>query len=187
MNYHELSSHEILDRDYSIKLIERTGKSIVIAPHGGRIEPCTSKIANAIAASDISLYLFEGLKSGLNHKLHIKSTNFDEPLLANFLKSCDFSLTIHGLKDKNSLVYVGGLHPTYKEKIQRSLGKSGFNAVIDTTNHSGSDINNICNGNRKMKGVQLEVTRGLRDKMSMDDHCLESFANSVRTSIKDII
>lgn len=62
----------------------------IIAPHGGRIEPGTSKIARRIAGmGDYNLYLFEGLRDKSFPELHIKSTNFDEPQCFELIAKCD--------------------------------------------------------------------------------------------------
>jgi poly-gamma-glutamate hydrolase-like protein len=59
----------------------------LVAPHGGGIEPGTSELADAIAASDLSFYTFEGLKPSGNTDLHITSTRFDEPMCLTLLAS----------------------------------------------------------------------------------------------------
>jgi hypothetical protein len=54
---------------------------LLVAPHGGSIEPMTSEIVFAVASvSNRAYYLFEGQLRRNNWKdLHIDSTSFDEP------------------------------------------------------------------------------------------------------------
>jgi phage replication-related protein YjqB (UPF0714/DUF867 family) len=78
-NFLELATKETQSIDFRVRLQQRTGKAVVLAPHGGGIEPGTSEIAEAIAGADLSFYAFEGIKPADNRILHITSTRFDEP------------------------------------------------------------------------------------------------------------
>ena len=56
-----LSAKMTPDVDYRIRAEDRGSAVILLAPHGGTIEPETSLIAEAIAGRDYSYYLFEAL------------------------------------------------------------------------------------------------------------------------------
>src|SRR5580704_3841422 len=73
-----------------------SGATLILAPHGGGIEPGTSELAEAIAGDDHSLYLFEGMKQRNNRDLHITSTNFDERECMTALHRSDRVVAIHG-------------------------------------------------------------------------------------------
>jgi phage replication-related protein YjqB (UPF0714/DUF867 family) len=60
---------------------------------------------------------------------------------------------------------VGGRNQGLKNRIIQKLKNNGFNAKEDTTDHSGRDVENICNKCKSMEGLQLEISKGLRDKM----------------------
>ena len=78
-NYADLSAEMLRDDDYQIRAEDRSSAVVIIAPHGGTIEPETSLIAEAIAGRDHSYYLFEALKAGAHGDFHITSHRFDEP------------------------------------------------------------------------------------------------------------
>ena len=80
-SYADLARAQTRGRDYRIVVERRPASPVaVIAPHGGGIENGTSELARAIAASDFSLYLFEGLRRSRNYTaLHLTSRCFDEP------------------------------------------------------------------------------------------------------------
>ena len=165
-NFKSLSGAQKKGRDFEIRVKKTKSRIAIIAPHGGGIEPGTSEIAKSIAGEDFTYYSFEGIKNKDNKKyLHITSTNFDEPGCVEMCKNSDIVLAIHGTKDKDEIAYVGGRHEGLKQKIINELTKAGFNAKEDTTNHSGRDAKNICNRGRPKKGLQLEISRGLRKKM----------------------
>ena len=94
-NFQVLKMHEQEGRDYWINTRSNWHQVLIIAPHGGKIEPYTSEIAKWIADEDFSWYSFEGI----NQRLHITSHNFDEPTLLQALRKASTVVTIHGLKN----------------------------------------------------------------------------------------
>src|SRR5258706_16343216 len=107
-NFRDLADHEIKDVDYRIRT-QSASTTLILAPHGGGIEPGTSEIAEAIAAHDHSLYVFEGLKTSGNGGLHITSSNFDEPTFREIAAKADRVVSIHGEERDDAGVLVGGL------------------------------------------------------------------------------
>jgi phage replication-related protein YjqB (UPF0714/DUF867 family) len=59
-NFQQLARAHMIGVDFEIRLREVPGAILVLAPHGGAIEPGTSEIANAIAGKDYSFYAFIG-------------------------------------------------------------------------------------------------------------------------------
>jgi phage replication-related protein YjqB (UPF0714/DUF867 family) len=165
--YAELQSHEVEGRDY--RIILKLGRSgvLVLAPHGGCIEPGSSEIATAVAADDHSLYIFEGLKPAGNWNLHLASTRFDEPVCISALKQSKRAITIHGCRDKSDLVYLGGLDIILQRSVEDSLSHSGF-ITGRRDGITGRSEQNICNRNVSASGVQIELSRDLRFAMFVD-------------------
>ncbi len=164
-DFANLSDNEIEGRDYQILVNKQDSPIVIMAIHGGGIEPGTSEIAKAIAHGHLSLYCFEGIKSGGNDVLHITSTHFDEPKCLNLAQQSDIVVTIHGCYDKSEQVYIGGLHGEFIDQIIETMNGSGIIAVKDVSNHSGEYTRNICNMGRFHKGLQLELSEGLRINM----------------------
>ncbi|WP_180961083.1 poly-gamma-glutamate hydrolase family protein [Shewanella sp. GutCb] len=162
-NFEDLANSEIAGRDFVIKLACRESKTLVIAPHAGAIEPGTSEITLAIARDDTSYYLFEGVKEAGNGKLHITSTNFDEPQALKIAASSDFTIAIHGEASDNEIVYLGGRNKALQSQISASLKKAGFKVDKHTNSRlQGTSKENICNRCASASGVQLELGKGLR-------------------------
>jgi phage replication-related protein YjqB (UPF0714/DUF867 family) len=148
---------------FSITTHDGGSSLVIVAPHGGGIEPGTSEIALAVAGGDLSYYLFEGKKSEGNADLHITSSNFDEPECLKLLKSADTVITVHGEGGDDEVVYLGGRDEVLLAAIEQSLQRHGFAA----RKHGDSDLQgrhprNICNMGCSGAGVQLELSRGLR-------------------------
>jgi phage replication-related protein YjqB (UPF0714/DUF867 family) len=137
-----------------------------MAPHGGCIEPGTDILASTLAAHRHAYYGFIGLKPRGNRSLHLPSHRFDEPL-ANYLAArADWILTLHGWACRDATILVGG-----RDRIQRGLfcdrlRAAGFRArITHRQGLAGRHPLNLCNRGRRRAGVQLEIGRGLRDRL----------------------
>jgi phage replication-related protein YjqB (UPF0714/DUF867 family) len=181
--YQELKRHESEGTDYIICSREGTSGIAVIAPHGGGIEPGTMEISDAIAGDEHTFYCFKGIKKSGNAGLHMSSKAFDEPLGVGLVKHSDTAISVHGCKDKQAVVYLGGLDRTLMKKIDRSLIQSGFNTDKNPVpGLQGKHPGNICNRSRTDQGVQLEISEALRRRMF--DH-LTDINGRKRTEVFD--
>jgi phage replication-related protein YjqB (UPF0714/DUF867 family) len=162
-HFAELNKHEKLGSDYQIRLRRCTSATVIIAPHGGKIEPGTSEIAEAIAGSEFSFYAFEGIKEGHNGELHITSTRFDETAAVHLVSTSAKAIAIHGENSQEEIAYLGGLDLSTLRDIERSLRLRGFAAMTHSkVNLQGRHPSNICNRTMNGSGVQLELSKGLR-------------------------
>ncbi|MFB3909518.1 MAG: poly-gamma-glutamate hydrolase family protein [Candidatus Eisenbacteria bacterium] len=151
--------------DFSRVVLARPGTTAVVAPHGGGIEAGTSEISRALAGARRTLYLFEGIRPRANQDLHVPSTSFDDPLLLDLLAKSRIVVTVHGCAGAEPAVYLGGLDDRGKRTIEEELRAGGFHAAPDRSGRDGSDPANICNRGSSGRGVQLEITRGLRRQL----------------------
>lgn len=153
------------ETDYHITWIDRNAHITVIAPHGGNIEPHTSEIAELIAADRYNLFCFNGLRSSSNQVLHITSHNYDEEQALALVQSSAFVIAIHGCSRKDQMIYIGGLFDELKEQIGEALDRARIPSVVcdKTSGYGGKRADNICNKGISGKGVQLEISRPLRD------------------------
>jgi phage replication-related protein YjqB (UPF0714/DUF867 family) len=184
-SFRQLREREEEGRDYRIRIAPKNGHVLVMAPHGGKIEPGTAEIAEAIAGHDYSFYSFEGLRADGNSVLHIESHLFDEPRALEAVEKADIVITIHGqLNQKDAFVMIGGLNDSLGSEIKRQLEASGFQARPPAEGLEGIDPMNICNRGRAKQGVQLEMSRKVRDSLRTDRVQLHSFADAVREAIR---
>ena len=165
-SFNELKDLEELDRDYRIAIRDRMSPITVIAPHGGKIEPMTSYIADSIAGNKFNCYCFEGIKVRNNEILHITSHNFDEPQALNLIAQSKTVVTVHACTDKEALVYLGGLDAALIRAIAKGFRSAGIMGAKQNLNYRGVNPKNICNRGATGKGVQLEISRGLRDDLN---------------------
>jgi len=188
-SFDELRRHEREGIDFRICVTQRGPRVAVIAPHGGKIEPATSEITAAIAGTLYSSYYFEGLRSRPHSRLHITSTKFDEPKCLALISMCDLVVAVHGLAGRHKAIDVGGRDHQLRELIDAKLRDAGFNSKIVTRGgHAAISRSNICNKGRRGAGVQLEITRALRDEFMQGARSrkLADFADVVVSAIANV-
>jgi phage replication-related protein YjqB (UPF0714/DUF867 family) len=181
----QLSRNEREGIDFRVMRLLRRSHVAIIAPHGGKIEPGTSEIAAAIADDRHNLYCFEGTKLRSNFDLHIASANFDEPSCVELVARCDQVIGVHGLDGRRKVVEVGGLDAGLRDAICANLLGAEFAAKVVTIGRcAGTDQENICNRGARGSGVQLEISKGLRDGLTAHKEALGRFANAVRVALE---
>jgi phage replication-related protein YjqB (UPF0714/DUF867 family) len=158
----ELVKHHPEGRDFVIEVDEVNGSPLlVVAPHGGLIEPGTSQMARSIAGKEFSYYAFVGARRSGNSALHITSHHFDEPRCLDLLSRHDYVIAVHGCKGTGT-VFVGGLDSKLGSFLNVSLSEAGFVSKLGGHRFPGVEPKNICNRGRRDKGVQIELTADLR-------------------------
>lgn len=194
-NFAELESHEQAGVAYRIA-VRRAGPSFaIVAPHGGGIEPGTSELADAVAGALHAFYAFEGLKASGNRDLHITSTRFDEPMCLTLVGVSQIVVTVHGEEGEGGGegVFIGGLDTARGDRIGAALTRAGF----DVRKHpspdlQGLDPENLCNRGRSQAGVQLELSKGVRETMfesltregrTHPTACFDVFVNALRQAL----
>jgi phage replication-related protein YjqB (UPF0714/DUF867 family) len=168
-NYLELQQHKRRDVDYCIETRSQSDTLIILAIHAGGIEMGTSELAHAIAGKDFSWYLFEGL-GGNTQDMHITSTNFDEPRCLEMLKEHQMAHSLHGFtgSDTDPSIYLGGNNQPLIQHLLAALRSGGYSAWINTGKYSATDPANVCNRTSLGRGVQLELSGGLRSQFFED-------------------
>jgi phage replication-related protein YjqB (UPF0714/DUF867 family) len=165
-SFAELSRNEQDGVDFTILFRQRNSRFAIIAPHGGGIEPGTVDIADALAGSEFSFYAFKGTKKSGNTVLHLTSNRFDEPVGLTIAGNAAIVISIHGSRDRGDTILIGGRHRELKQRLLEALRSAGFTAEIsESAGLRGQDPANICNHGTSGEGVQLEIARGLREKM----------------------
>ena len=166
-NYSQLRKCEQEGADYQIRFHERSSGILIVAPHGGCIEPGTTEIAHAVAGKEHSIYCFEGLKDRDNNILHITSTHFDEPIALKLAGKAWSILALHGCRDDKPIIYLGGKDGILLEEIRNTLEETGI-PVGHNPRFPGRHPDNICNLNFRGEGVQMEISLALR-RLMFDD------------------
>ena len=160
-------------------------QKIVMAIHGGGIEPGTSEIALAAAGYHPAtlipvddgrglhdLWLFEGLLSKRNDDLHVAAINYNEPIATELVQNARRCLSLHGCTDAKAkvsethplgIIQIGGLDFELRHIVMEELAAAGIPAEIATDEElKGEDPRNI--GNKTQIGgcVQLEMGKSYR-------------------------
>jgi phage replication-related protein YjqB (UPF0714/DUF867 family) len=88
-------------------------------------------------------------------------------------------VAVHACTGTAGLVHIGGLNKTLGRMIANKLQNHAINTSFDHPKFEGTNPDNICNRGATGIGVQLEVTRDLRDDLQK----VESIARAVRAAL----
>lgn len=163
LSFDELFKHEIEGKDFYITC-KGTGSNVVIlALHGGGIEPGTEEIASALWHSDEGLFIFSGIKHTGNKHLHITSTKYNHPLALDLIKNAKLVLSIHGTNEAKQITYIGGRDKKGGLAIARSLRHSNFEVSSTPPSRlDGQNRVNIVNLGKTRRGIQIEISKTQR-------------------------
>jgi phage replication-related protein YjqB (UPF0714/DUF867 family) len=176
-SYEEILKRKLLPgRDLRVEFGDaKIDQCLLIAPHGGGIEPGTSEIMRAVAnLGGWAWYDFAGfLRQGNKESLHIASTRFNEPTLLALLPQTRFVVSFHGADTAGqALAYVGGKwkqgRDALVEAINSTAAEHGLRAIDSTVGTvaphlRGLDDNNLTNRGKSGEGVQIEFSREARN------------------------
>jgi phage replication-related protein YjqB (UPF0714/DUF867 family) len=179
-SFAELSRHMREGADFEIRLSRGIWPVMIAAPHAGRIEPGTGRIARAIAGSEFSVYEFRGIRPSENWKLHLTAHRFDEPRCLAAVRLARLAVTVHGVRGEESFVMVGGKAVGLAGKIAELLSEAGFHVRESTGGLRGLHPQNLCNRGRAGRGVQIEMSAGLRRFLLADCGLENQFSAAVR-------
>lgn len=150
---------------------------VILAPHGGNIEPGTSEIAQAMyydlfnKSRHVTLWMLNGYSpgGGAFERFHIPSDEFeseDFPKLGCILgRNYAQSIAFHGCKDDT--VYVGGTADNgFKSEVAEAIfGAIHGNIALEVVSngpYAGTSTNNIVN-RLSSSSIQIELPRRIRD------------------------
>ncbi|WP_238007143.1 poly-gamma-glutamate hydrolase family protein [Dactylosporangium sp. AC04546] len=167
--------------------------TVVLALHGGGIEPGTSELCMAIAGyhpatgsvepvggPTYDYWMFEGIRSSNNSPLHVTSTHCDDPVARALAAGARRAVSLHGctpaqagLADGTAAVLIGGLDTTLKNELLSLFAIGSIQGIQDIQAYDaasipalgGDDPANIVNRTLTGGGVQLELTTPLRNAM----------------------
>ena len=171
--------------DYLKQAVKRASNCLIMAPHGGKIEPGTSELAKAVASEDHSLFLFEGIRKRPHNDLHVTSHKYDDEEAIEIVSEHAVVVAFHGRRDRDdpATVHVGGLDAATRDAIISELALEGFNAAVGCGELAGEHEKNICNRGSRSSGVQLEVPKSLRNDLLSEPDLLNKFSRAVRKAI----
>jgi phage replication-related protein YjqB (UPF0714/DUF867 family) len=186
-SFQDLAAEMQQEIDYRIRLVDRGSSVVILAPHGGSIEPETSEIGEALAGTNYSFYAFEALKPGVHGDFHITSHRFDEPRALDLVSRAFTAVAIHGRKDDGTeTVWLGGRAADLRDSIGVFLREAAFLAEPNIT-LPGTHQFNICNRTRSGEGVQLELPRSLRRTLAAEPDVLQNFCAAIRNAIQSTL
>jgi phage replication-related protein YjqB (UPF0714/DUF867 family) len=163
----KLALQEPPGRAFLIQWRRGTSGLVVMAIHGGGIEPGTTEIADAVAGDRHGFYSFVGIKPVGNSSLHLSSRLFDEAIGLRLAASAKTVVSVHGCRGRGAWTYLGGRDEVLQRSVAEALQAAGF-STGKCARFPGASRQNICNRGSSAKGVQLELSLGLRRSFFVD-------------------
>lgn len=187
-NFAELCANEVYGLGYKIESKDNKSTVAIIAIHGGYIEAGTTQLARATSdLGSYNYYSFMGILKSGNTRLHITSTNFDENIARDLVAKSNLTISLHGCSGTDKVTYLGGLDTALGKQIEIALTSAGFIVKPSTSELNGTSLKNIVNNNLTGKGVQLEMTKGLRDSFltskNVDSSSLTKYSAALNKGI----
>ncbi|AOT71925.1 poly-gamma-glutamate hydrolase family protein [Geosporobacter ferrireducens] len=178
--------------DYTIKTTDTGRDTTILALHGGGIERGTSELVEALKGyGKYNTYLFEGLKATDNGSLFLKAINFDEPAAVRLVKNSDYTVSVIGAAGNDETTYIGGQNKILAELIKLHLTAKGYNVktlsipdrIAGTMNSNIVNKNKLFNDSYQIGGVQIAISKGLRDKLVTDSSILNDYSGSINEAL----
>jgi phage replication-related protein YjqB (UPF0714/DUF867 family) len=128
--------------DDTLARTDETPKTVILAPHGGGIEPGTSELCLAVAGYHpanlpqvppagvtYDYWMFEGVREDDNRELHVTSTGCDDEVAVSLCAGSLNALALHGFSDDDQVVLVGGANPDSTPNPLRDYLVDGLRAA----------------------------------------------------------
>jgi len=190
-SFAELSASEEA-ADYTIKTTDIGSDTTILAIHGGGIERGTSELVEALNGYDkYNTYLFEGLKAADNGSLFLRAINFDEPTAVGLVQNSDYTLSVIGAAGNEEVTYIGGQNKMLAELIRLHLITKGYNVktlripdrIAGIMDSNIVNKNKLFNDDYRIGGVQIAISKGLRDKFTTDSGILNDYSGSINEAL----
>ncbi|MEG6512729.1 poly-gamma-glutamate hydrolase family protein [Desulforamulus ruminis] len=179
---------------YTVKTNVVGSNTTILAIHGGGIERGTSEVVKALGGSGkYNTYSFEGLKAADNGSLFIKAINFDEPTAISLVNKSDYTVSVVGAAGDDEVTYIGGQNKLLAELIRLHLTAKGYNVktlniqdrIAGVMDSNIVNKNKLFNNSYQLGGVQIAISKGLRDKLATDSGTLNDYSGTINNALSE--
>ncbi|OPX89848.1 MAG: hypothetical protein A4E53_01363 [Pelotomaculum sp. PtaB.Bin104] len=179
---------------YTVKTNVVGSDTTILAIHGGGIERGTSEVVKALGGSGkYNTYSFEGLKEADNGSLFMKAINFDEPTAVSLVNQSDYTVSVIGAAGDDEVTYIGGQNKLLAELIRLQLTAKGYNVqtlsipdrIAGVMNSNIVNKNKLFNDSYQLGGVQIAISKGLRDKLATDSGTLNDYSGTINQALSE--
>lgn len=177
---------------YTVKTNVVGSDTTILAIHGGGIERGTSEVVETLGGTGkYNTYSFEGLKAADNGSLFVKATNFDEPTAVSLVNQSDYTVSVIGAAGDDEVTYIGGQNRLLAELIRLHLTARGYSVktlsipdrIAGVMNSNIVNKNKLFNGSYELGGVQIAISKGLRDKLVADPGALNNYSGAIDQAV----
>ncbi|SFG09697.1 Phage-related replication protein YjqB, UPF0714/DUF867 family [Desulfotomaculum arcticum] len=180
--------------DYTINTNDIGSDTTILAIHGGGIERGTSELVEALNGyGKYNTYSFEGLKATDNGSLFVRATNFDEPTAVSLVNKSDYTVSVIGAAGDDEVTYIGGQNKLLAELIRLHLTAKGYNVktlsipdrIAGVMDSNIVNKNELFNDSYQLGGVQIAISKGLRDELAADSGTLNDYSGTINQALSE--
>lgn len=170
-NFAELAAHKKQGTDYDFEIQRTSSPVLVMAFHGGLIEPGTTELGKALGQYGFNFYSFVGLTQEEMDAptltcadVHLTSARFDEPQLQALTAKAQACVTLHGFGGVEADFCVGGASEEKRRALSALLAREFpdlRSCELCCPPFNGTSAKNPANQCR-VWGVQIEMSPQVR-------------------------
>lgn len=191
-SFEELARNNVAGKDYEIQIQRFNSPVLVMAFHGGLIEPGTTELGEELSRGEFNFYTFIGKKNRDVHEpsftsadLHLTSARFDEPQLLKLTSESQSCVALHGFGGEEADFCVGGANPEMRKAFVSKLGSAlpeYRSCELCCPPYNGVSLKNPAN-RCQTTGVQIEMSPAVRRRILVD----ETFKKGVAQAMKEVL
>lgn len=191
-SFAELARENIEGKDYEILIQKTQSRVLVMAFHGGLIEPGTTELGEELSRGEFNFYSFIGKKNHDVHEpsftsadLHVTSARFDEPQLLNLTSESQSCVALHGFGGDEADFCIGGANAEMRKAFALKLGSTlpeYRSCELCCPPYNGVSLKNPAN-RCQTTGVQIEMSPSVRRRILAD----EAFKKAVAKAMKEVL
>lgn len=193
-SFAELAQDNVEGVDYSLEVKDRQSSILVMAFHGGYVEPGSAELGSEITKDKFNFYAFRALQPGKLHEpsftystLHLTSTRYDEPGLLSMAAESHFCLSLHGFGGQEADFCMGGGNGEQRKVLNQRLSQHFpelQSCELCCPPFNGTSKKNPTNQCRN-QGIQIEMSPRVRKRLLSDLQFRAEVANSLRGWLED--
>ncbi len=104
------------------------------------------------------------------------------------IDNSELVVTIHGYREIQELIIVGGKNKKLRTLVVNKLKSSGFKLEESIPQKlKGTRLTNICNQGKLKAGFQLEISQGLRNIMKKNNKILVILVRTLQMAIEEYL
>ncbi|MFT4077094.1 MAG: poly-gamma-glutamate hydrolase family protein [Asticcacaulis sp.] len=164
---------------------------VIVAQYGGLEEPGTDICAQKIAGDTLSVHTLASRhnRTAAGSDLTGRPVH-NRPEGIALVESCQTALTIRGrytAQEMGSDISIDGLDKALASSVAHALCHAEFEVRILNLPSRAKHADNLCNRGLRGRGIELDLSHDLRERLMADPGLMGQFAAAVRSGLQSVL